>query len=136
MSAANAANAAAKQFSSIEELGFMLANYLRRKHPLAPDTMKAEVYDKDLDANFTFTRKGDKVYVAPAKQQKKRVSEPGPGETPDNSKEVGKKRNGKREAKPLNPQKQLVPKPGPGETPDNSKEVGKEQDAEEDSDLV
>ena len=97
MSAANAAkNAPAKNapkhYSSIEELGFMLANYLRRKHPLAPDTMKAEVFDETLEAVFTFTRKDDKVYVAPSRQQKKqRVSEPGSGETPDSSKGPGKK---------------------------------------------
>ena len=101
MSAANAAAkpAAKKSFSQIEELGFILANYLIRNHPLPEGTTKMEVYDKTFEASFKIYRKGEIVYAAPVKQQKKRVPKPGSGETPDSPKGPGKEQKEESEPK-------------------------------------
>ena len=58
------ANIAAKksaEFSSISQLGFILANHLIRRYPLPGYVEMAQIHDKEFGATFMFTRKGDKI---------------------------------------------------------------------------
>ena len=63
----SAANAAAKQFSPLSQLGFMLANYLIKKYPIPDYVQMAQIHDKTFGATFMFTRKGDNILVSVVK---------------------------------------------------------------------
>ena len=66
----SAANAAAKQFSPLAQLGFMLANYLTKTYPIPDYVQMAQIHDKKFGATFMFTRKDDNILVSVVKRDR------------------------------------------------------------------
>lgn len=65
------ATKAPKQFSDLEELGFILSNYIKSKHPLQDGVNFMTIHDDVTNEDFDIKRKGNKIYVSKHKNQRR-----------------------------------------------------------------
>lgn len=67
-----------KRFNKLEELGFILSNYIKAKHPLQDDVNFMTIHDDITNEDFDIKRKDPKIFVSKHKNQRRpsKKSEP------------------------------------------------------------
>ena len=69
--ATQAPKQAPKQFSELEELGFILSNFIKSRYPLQDGASFTTIHDNVTGVDFDIKRKGNKIYVSKHKNQRR-----------------------------------------------------------------
>ena len=76
MSAVQSPKQSPKKFNTLEELGFLLSDYIKSKHPLQDGANFMTVHDDVFNADFDIKRKDSKILVSKHKVPRKAPKTP------------------------------------------------------------
>ena len=60
-----------KRFNKLEELGFILSNYIKSKYPLQDGVNYMTIHDDVTNEDFDIKRKDPKIFVSKHKNQRR-----------------------------------------------------------------